>query len=107
MSSTLDSIATGSAVGALLPLLTAVVQQPRWSAPMKKVVAVASALIAGVVTVVSVGGLEQFQHGVPTLATFVGLLAASQSAYDLIWKPTRVAPAIESATSRKSPTAAG
>ncbi|MFB6505603.1 hypothetical protein ACFC07_22070 [Streptomyces sp. NPDC056099] len=107
MSSTLDSIATGSAVGALLPLVTAVVQQPRWSAHVKKAVAVASALIAGVVTVVSVGGLDQFTHGVPTLATFVGLLAASQSAYDLIWKPTGVAPVIESATSRKTPTAAG
>ncbi|MGW7090118.1 hypothetical protein ACWGH2_42415 [Streptomyces sp. NPDC054871] len=107
MSSTLESLATGSAVGGLLPLVTAVVQQPRWSANVKKAVAVVSALIAGVVTVISTGGLEQFQHGLPTLATFVGVLAVSQSAYDLIWKPSLVAPAIEAATSSKTPTAAG
>ncbi|WP_330335700.1 hypothetical protein OHS33_38630 (plasmid) [Streptomyces sp. NBC_00536] len=104
--STLDSIAAGSAVGSMLPLLTAVVQRPQWSVRAKKIVAVVTALIAGVVTVAYVDGPEQFQHGLPTLATLAAVLAASQSAYDLVWKPTSIAPVIESATSPKeAPTA--
>ncbi|RSS97269.1 hypothetical protein EF903_01740 [Streptomyces sp. WAC05292] len=104
--STLDSIAAGSAVGALLPLLTAVVQRPQWSVRTKKIVAVVTALFAGVVTVASIGGPEQFQQGLPTLGTLAAVLAASQSAYDLVWKPSTIAPAIESATSPKvAPTA--
>ncbi|MER7759483.1 hypothetical protein [Streptomyces sp. NPDC097619] len=104
--STLDSIVTGSAVGAFLPLLTAIVQRPQWSVLTKKIVAVVTALVAGLLTVAAVGGPEQFQHGLPTLGTLAAVLAASQSAYDLIWKPTTIAPAIEAATSPKG-TAAG
>ncbi|KIF04159.1 hypothetical protein PL81_20330 [Streptomyces sp. RSD-27] len=105
--STLDSIAAGSAVGSLLPLLTAVVQRPNWSVRAKKIVAVVTALLAGVVTVAYVGGPEQFQHGLPTLATLTAVLAASQAAYDLVWKPTSIAPVIESVTSPKEAPTAG
>ncbi|MGW0562965.1 hypothetical protein ACWDZ4_20655 [Streptomyces sp. NPDC003016] len=91
----------------MLPLLTAVLQRPQWSVRAKKIVAVVTALVAGVLTVVSVGGLEQFQHGLPTLATIIAVLAASQSAYDLIWKPSRIAPVIESVTSPKTLSTAG
>ncbi|MFP3990979.1 hypothetical protein U9R90_26635 [Streptomyces sp. E11-3] len=101
--STLDSITTGAQVGAFLPLLTAIVQRPAWSADVKKVVAVALALVAGVVTVAASGGVDQFQHGTLTFATLAAVLAASQSTYDLIWKPSKVAPAIESVTSPKGP----
>ncbi len=102
MSSTLDTIATGSAVGGLLPLLTAVVQRPEWSVRAKKIVAFVTALVGGVITVASVGGLDQFRHGLPTLATLAAVVATSQSTYDLIWKPTSIAPAIEAVTSPKS-----
>ncbi|NGO67880.1 hypothetical protein [Streptomyces boncukensis] len=100
--STLDSVTTGAQVGALLPLLTAIVQRPAWSAGVKKVIAVVLALAAGVVTVAASGGWEQFQHGT-VLATLGSVLAASQATYDLIWKPSKVAPAIESATSPEIP----
>ncbi|MFI6686591.1 hypothetical protein [Streptomyces sp. NPDC050485] len=99
MSSTLESIATGSAVGSLLPLLTAIVQRPAWSAATKKVVATLVALVGGVITVVSVDGLDLFEHGLPTLGTLAAVLAASQTTYDLLWKPSKIAPAIESVTS--------
>lgn len=105
--STLDSITSGALVGALLPLLTAVVQRPAWSAEVKKVVAVVIALVAGVATVAASGGWEQFQHGTLTFATVTAVLAASQATYDLIWKPSKVAPAIESVTSPKPGEAAG
>ncbi|MFF0754421.1 hypothetical protein [Streptomyces sp. NPDC004267] len=107
MSSTLQLIGTGSAVGSLTPLLTAVVQRPEWSVRAKKIVAVVMALLAGVVTVAYEGGVEQFQHGVPAFATIAAVIAVSQSAHDLIWKPTGFAPAIESITTPKSRPTAG
>ncbi|MER6109394.1 hypothetical protein [Streptomyces hirsutus] len=103
MSATLDSLATGAQVGAVLPLLTAVVQRPAWSAKYKKVVAVVAAVVAGVATVAADGGWAQFQHGQLTAATFFGVLAVSQTSYDLLWKPTRLAPWLEARTTRKTP----
>ncbi|MFH8466060.1 hypothetical protein [Streptomyces sp. NPDC017991] len=105
--STIDSITTGAQVGAVLPLLTAIVQRPAWSAEVKKLVAVVLALVAGVSTVAASGGWEQFQHGTLAFATITAVLAASQTTYDLIWKPSKVAPAIESVTSPKGAEQAG
>ncbi|MFJ4880079.1 hypothetical protein ACIP93_33395 [Streptomyces sp. NPDC088745] len=101
MSSTVQLLTTGAGVGALLPLLTAIVQRPHWSAQQKQYVAVAAAVIAGVVTVASVGGWHQFQYGKLTAATFLAVLAAAQTSYDLLWKPTTLAPLIEAVTTRK------
>ncbi|MFC9280950.1 hypothetical protein [Streptomyces collinus] len=103
MSQTLDSLSYGAQVGVVLPLLTAVVQKPAWSAKYKKVVAVVAALVAGVLTVAADGGWGQFQHGQLTAATFLGVLAASQTSYDLLWKPSKLAPWIEALTTRKTP----
>ncbi|NEA53605.1 hypothetical protein G3I60_05390 [Streptomyces sp. SID13666] len=102
MTSTLSTVRTGAEIGALLPLLTAVVQRPAWSAPIKRVVAVVVALVAGVIAVLGTGGLAQLTHGIPTMATIMAVLAASQASYDLVWKPAGVAPTIESATSPKA-----
>ncbi|MFB6700158.1 hypothetical protein [Streptomyces rubiginosohelvolus] len=99
--SPIDSIATGAQVGVILPLLTAVVQRPAWSAKAKQIVAAAAALVAGVLTVAVDGGWAQFQHGTHTTLTVLGVLAAAQTSYDLLWKPTKLAPLIEAATSRK------
>ncbi|MFD7505370.1 hypothetical protein [Streptomyces sp. NPDC059850] len=99
---TLESLATGAQVGTVLPLLTAVVQRPNWSAQCKKVVAVVAALIVGVVAVAADGGWEQFQHGKLTAVTILGVLAASQTSYDLVWKPSKLAPVIESLTAKKT-----
>ncbi|QFG13267.1 hypothetical protein SEA_GILGAMESH_75 [Streptomyces phage Gilgamesh] len=103
MSSTLDALSTGVQVGAVLPLLTAVVQRPAWSATYKKVVAVVAALVAGVATVAADGGWDQFQHGKLTMATVFGVLAASQTSYDLLWKPSKLAPWVEALTTKKRP----
>ncbi|MER7937952.1 MULTISPECIES: hypothetical protein [unclassified Streptomyces] len=102
MSNTLSLIATGSAVGSGIPLLTAIVQDPRWPAGAKRVVAVLAALLGGVVTVISTGGIAQFEHPLPALGAIAAVLAASQTTYNLIWKPSKLAPAVENATSRQS-----
>ncbi|MEU1592761.1 hypothetical protein ABZ468_07845 [Streptomyces sp. NPDC005708] len=107
MSATLESLVTGVQVGTVLPLLTAVVQRPAWSTRWKKVVAVVVAVVAGVGTVAVHGGLAQLQHGHLTVATLLGVLAASQTTYDLVWKPSQVAPMIEALTTPKAPQQAG
>lgn len=103
MSATLEALSTGGQVGAVLPLLTAVVQRPAWSERYKKVVAVLAALVAGVVAVAADGGWDQFQHGKLTMVTIFGVLAASQTSYDLVWKPSKLAPIIEALTTKKVP----
>ncbi|MCD9904646.1 hypothetical protein LUR56_40240 [Streptomyces sp. MT29] len=102
--STLASLSTGAQVGAVLPLLTAVVQRPAWSAKIKQVVALAMALIAGVLTVAIDSGWAQFQlqHGALAPLTILSVLAASQTTYDLLWKPTKIAPWVEARTVRKA-----
>lgn len=49
------------------------------------------------------GGWDQFQHGHLTAATLLGVLAASQTSYDLVWKPSKLAPMIEALTTKKTP----
>lgn len=100
---TIEALTTGAQVGTVLPLLTAVVQKPAWSAKAKKVVAVVAALVAGVFAVAAEGGWGQFQHGHLTAATILGVLAASQTSYDLVWKPSKLAPWIEALTAKKTP----
>lgn len=100
---TLESLSTGAQVGAVLPLLTAVVQKPAWPAKAKKIVAVVAALVAGVFAVAADGGWDQFQHGHLTAATLLGVVAASQTSYDLVWKPIKLAPWIEALTTKKEP----
>lgn len=83
-------------VGFLLPPAIAVVQQPRWSEPVRAIVMFVVCLIAAAGTAYFQGdltGRRWIQAAllivVATIATFKGL-----------WKPTRVAPEIEAATSR-------
>ncbi|QOV40143.1 hypothetical protein IM697_18115 [Streptomyces ferrugineus] len=102
MSPTLEALSTGGQVGAVLPLLTAVVQRPAWSAKYKKAVAVVVSLVAGVFAVAAAGGWDQFQHSKLTMVTILGVLAASQTSYDLVWKPSKLAPMIESLTTKRT-----
>lgn len=99
MSSTLEVIGTGSVVGSLLPPLTAIVQKPKWSANAKRIVAVIAAALGGIVTVASTGGLDEFTQPVTALGGIAAVIAASQTTYDLIWKPSKIAPTVEAATS--------
>ena len=107
MSATLEALSTSGQVGAVLPLLTAIVQRPAWSERYKKVVAVVAALVAGIVAVAADGGWDQFQHGKLTMVTIFGVLAASQTSYDLVWKPSKLAPIIEAITTKKGSQQAG
>jgi hypothetical protein len=85
-------------VGALLPLLTSIVQQQTWSTPTRTIVAVLMSVLAGLVTYVSSYGLD-FTNPGAIVATVVGVALASGAAYKTIWQPSGVAPALEGRTS--------
>ncbi|MBG7704906.1 hypothetical protein HCJ76_44295 [Streptomyces sp. MC1] len=106
MSSTLEVIGIGSLTGSLLPPLTAIVQKPKWSANVKRIVAVIAAALGGIITVASTGGLNEFTQPITALGGIAAVIAASQTTYDLIWKPSKIAPTVEAATS-SSPSTAG
>lgn len=88
------------AVGALLPLLISVVQQPRWSDRTRTILAVVIAALAGLVTYVTEHGLD-FHDQTALVTTVVGVILASATAYKTLWKPVGLAPAIEKFTTIK------
>src|SRR5512144_784388 len=85
-------------VGVLPPLLTSVAQQPSWSRPTRVAVAVAAAVVFGVLTVLASGDITSGATLAKTIAT---VLVAAQASYESVWKPSGIASAIEHATSTK------
>lgn len=82
-------------VGFGLPLLVAMIQQPKWSNPVRVTVTVLSSIVAG-------GGTAYFAGeftGRSVLSCALVVCVAAIATYQNLWKPTRVAPAIEAATS--------
>lgn len=97
MESVKDTASWAALIGAMLPLLIAVVNRPQWTAQMKQIIGIAVAAIGGIGTVLASGNFDAQNW----LVTLVAVIGASQAAYALIWKPTKVAPKIEQATSAK------
>ena len=96
-----EIVAIIMAVGGLIPLLTSVVQQPHWSARTRTIIGALVASLAGVVTYVTQFGLEITSTST-AVTVVVGVVLASVTAYQSIWKPSGVARTIEDATSVKS-----
>lgn len=84
-------------VGAVLPPLVALIQQPRWPDWFRAVVAVASSLVAGFVTTWLVEDGMLWERGMVTAILLV--LVAALTTYRNFWKPTTIAPTIEAKTS--------
>lgn len=82
-------------VGFLLPNVIALVNQARWPARAKALVAFAACAAAALLTTWVAGSL------VPGDLVFSALIifGAAQVSYQQLWHPTGVAPAIEQATS--------
>lgn len=82
-------------VGGFAPLLVAVIQQPSWSRQRRAIVTLIASLILGV-------GTAYFNtqlNGRGILSSVLVVAFAAWTSYLGLWKPTRVAPAIEAATS--------
>lgn len=87
----------GLLVGALLPALVAVIQQPRWPSWFRAVVSVASSIVAGSLTVYLTEGDALWEQGHLHVVLLVGV--ASWASYQSFWRSTGVAPVIEAKTS--------
>lgn len=92
-----DTALWGVVLGILLPLATAVVQQPKWSKRTRTIVGVAASIVVGFATVAANGDLTA---GLTAPATVAAVVAAAQLAYTKLWQPAQIAPLIEDATSR-------
>ncbi len=93
----LDPTSAGLLVGVLAPLLTAVVQQPRWSSSKRRIVAVVIAGLLGALTAYGQGAWAGSE--VDLFGTVMVVLVASQATYGTLWR--KVVPAIEAATTRQ------
>ncbi|HTW17098.1 MAG TPA: hypothetical protein VMF51_18350 [Nocardioides sp.] len=85
-------------VGFASPLLIAVVQQPTWSGRRRTLVTIVWSIVAG-------GGTAFFTDeftGRSLLSCFLVICVAAIATYQSIWRPLKIAPAIEAATSRRA-----
>lgn len=81
-------------VGFFLPLVVAVVVQTSWPSWLKSVTLFVASTVVAFVTVYLTGDLD----GRTWLSATLVILVTAIAVYNGIWKPTKVAPAIESAT---------
>lgn len=83
-------------VGALLPTLVAVIQQPRWPKWFRAVVGVSASVAAGFVTTWLTFANALWEQGMVHSILLVGV--ASWASYRNFWQPTSIAPTIEAKT---------
>jgi ABC-type thiamin/hydroxymethylpyrimidine transport system permease subunit len=99
----LDTVSWGLILGVLTPLVTAVAQRPRWSTRTRTLVGVGVSIVVGVLTCLANGDIRS---GQTVLSTIAVVLVAAQATYLGMWKPSLIAPKLESATS-PSPSGGG
>jgi hypothetical protein len=96
-----DTVSWGLLLGVLTPIATSIVQQPRWSSSVRAVIGAIVSVIVGVVTVLASGDISDTSTLLQTVAV---TLVAAWSSYRGFWKPTGVAPVLETKTSPGSST---
>ncbi len=82
-------------VGVIAPPVVALIQQPSWTRPMRAIVTFLICLLLGAGTSYFMGHLT----GKTWISCTLLILVATYSSYVALWKPTKIAPAVESATS--------
>jgi hypothetical protein len=82
-------------VGAAAPTVIALVQRPTWPDWLRSVTTASFCLVAGAVTAYLNGDLT---NGRSLVSAILLVLITTLSTYRGFWKPTGVAPAIESVT---------
>lgn len=87
-------------IGFLLPNVISVVQQPRFTPPIRACVTAVACIIGGVGTSYFNGEFDA--TGLVSSMLTIGVAAITF--YKGFWKPTGVAPALENATSKTPPT---
>jgi hypothetical protein len=85
-----DTVSWGLILGVFLPWVTALVQRPSFSEDVRKVVAILAAVVAGVLTCLANGSLDE---GQTLLSTVAIILVSSSTAYRNLWKAQPETPA--------------
>ena len=88
---TVQTLDWAAIVGALAPLLIAVLVQTPWSSQVKSWAAFGVCLAAAAVTAYVRGTINWQDIGVTTVA----IVTAAQATYHGLWKPSNIAPSIE------------
>lgn len=83
-------------VGFFLPIVIAVVQQPKWSPALSAVVAFLACGVAAAGTIYFGGAQWDRDH---IVNTFLVILVSTIATYHGFWRPTNIAPKIETVTS--------
>jgi hypothetical protein len=83
----------------VLPIL----QQPRWSTPMRAGITFAYSVLVGIGVVYFTGGFGHPGTGRGVVASILLVLVSAISTYHGFAKPTGIAPTIETATSPSRP----
>lgn len=94
-----DLIVTSGIVGLLLPALIALVNQAHWPSGFKAVVAFIACFIAAGITAWAEGTLTFANWATSLIVVFT----TARTTYAGLWRPTGVAPALESSTTVKKP----
>lgn len=90
-----DPAFLGLLVGALVPLVTSVAQQPGMARKARIALAAVFSVVAGVVTAWVAGDF----NAADVFATVAAVLVSAEAFYQKVWAPSGVAPTIEQATS--------
>lgn len=90
-------LAIATAIGAALPFVQALIQQPQWSPKVKAVLTVILSIVAALVAYVVKNGFN-FGDPLELTAWVIGIFAAAATSYSRIWRPTDLAPKLERAT---------
>lgn len=87
-------VLVGLLVGSVTPLLTSLVQQPKWSKNVRIAVAVVVSVVVGFAIAAADGKLNPGNF----FAVVMAVLVSAEAFYQKLWKPTGVAPSVERAT---------
>lgn len=96
---TANGAVLGILIGALVPPITSVIQNPRWSKRHRTIVAGITALVVGTVTAVVSGAVTDPSN---LSVVIIAVWISAEATYEKLWQPSGVAKVIELATTRRT-----
>lgn len=93
-----ETAGIGLLIGAALPLLISVINRASWKPRAKAVTAFVICVVGALASTVFVDGISLGDPGLDIVAYFGTVYGAAMVSYEALWKPTKVAPAIEEHT---------
>ncbi|MFE7072726.1 hypothetical protein ACFU96_21850 [Streptomyces sp. NPDC057620] len=93
-----DAQLWAAGLGFVLPPVIAIVNQPRWSGPVKALFMLLVATVVGLGTAYFNGDFD----GKPIVTCMLVAAVVIGTSYHTVWRPSGIAPGIEQATSTKA-----